>query len=767
MIKKAILFLLLCAPVLGYMGPLTSFNTGQVSPLMEARADFQKYSSSCRTLENFLVTAQGPAKKRPGTKYIATAKAGSVRLLPFEYSTDDAYVLEAGNLYFRYYRDGGQILDPVDPVETTTVFDTDEIWTIRYAQSDDSMYLVDGTDPPQILTRADHDDWTIEDVTFETGPFLPQNETTTTISASAITGMGVTLTASEPIFSTTAGATHEGSLWQIGQVRETSTITGTLDEDNLKSLETPFFSGYYSFETVGAGWAGTITLQRSTNNGSSWSPALAAVVDDDIDNPAEFEEDGAIYRVVASNVTAGETVYTFTITDNISKGVVRITSVETTISATATVITDLIEADAPVTTWSEGYWSDYRGWPKTVAFHQQRLVFGGSESYPQTLWFGKQDPDDYANFLKGTLDTSAFTMALEGQNAIRWLLSQEYLMIGSSGSCGIWGEQGDPATPTSPNYQRQTPYGAAAFNAIQSNSGVLYVERGGRRVREFGYKLQSDKFDSDDVTILSPEITDSGIKDIAFQLRPDPILWCVLNDGEIATLTYEKNQAVIAWTKQITDGDFESVVSISSGDEEDEIWVSVERGDDRYIEQFQPHDWGDDQEDAWFVDSGLSYDDDDTASFAGLDHLDDYTVAVWADGIVQASEDVAGGSITIDVASGRVIAGLPFTAKLETLPIRIDPQDMAMNKKIKRLWVDFYNALDVSYGPGPDSDLTDVNFWDGATVTAYQDLYTSRTRLKQFPFVYGGFMKQTLYLESSKPVPMGVRAIVAELEIPG
>ena len=208
---------------------------------------------------------------------------------------------------------------------------------------------------------------------------------------------------------------------------------------------------------------------------------------------------------------------------------------------------------------------------------------------------------------------------------------------------------------------------------------------------------------------------------------------------------------------------------ISSGAEEDEVWVSVERTIEgtavRYIEQFRPHDWGDDQEDAWFVDSGLDYDSTATATFTGLDHLEGETVAVWADGIVQLSEVVSDGSITIDVSSARVITGLPFTAKLETLPIRVDPQDMAMNKKIQRLWIDFYKTGDVSYGNRPDSDLTPVNFVEGASVTAYQELHTSKYKLKQFPFVFGGMMKQTIYLESSKPVPLGIRAIVPQMEI--
>ena len=836
MIKRFVIFLILASTAFGYFPSITSFNAGQVSPLMESRADFQKYTASSRLIENMLVTVQGPVLKRPGTKYIATAKTGKVRVLPFEYSTDDAYVLEAGNIYIRFYRNAGQILDDDDDaVEIVTVFDTDEIWDIQYTQTDNDMYLVDGSDPPQILTRADHDDWTIADVSFTNGPFLPENETTTTITptgysftddASAetftITGSGdlsslfpddgtfiigsstdndgtwtvssttfagdpafvitvvedvtgtddtgsivvaggtVTLTAIASIFETTSGATHVGSIWAIDQVRDNSTIRGKFTADGT-SLSSPVFTGSYGFVTTGS-WNGTVTLQRSTNNGIAWRAALDALVNTNFDNPAEFEDDGAMYRAVMSDYASGTCKYTFTITADTNKGVVEITAVASGTSATATVIVNLTNTDA-TTTWREPYWSDFRGWPQTVVFHQQRLVYGGSDSYPQTIWFGKQDPDDYGNFLEGTLDTSAFTVALEGQNPIRWLLSQDFLLIGTSGSCGKWGEQGKAVTPTAPSYQEQTPFGAADFQAFQSNSGALYVERGARNIRQFEFRLQADQYESDDLNVLSPEITKSGITDIAFQLRPNPILWCVLDNGDIATLTYQPEQSVIAWTKQVTDGDFESVTVISSGAAEDEVWVSVERNGTRYIEQFQPHDWGDDQEDAWFVDSGLGYDSAATASFSGLDHLDGKKVAIWADGIVLGDELVVSGEITIDVASSVVVAGLPYTAKLETLPIRADPQDYTLNKAIKALHIDFYKTGNCSFANKPAGDLTVINFFEGASVTAYQDLYTSVIKPKRFPFVYAGAVKQTVYLEDSNPTPLGVRAIILDIEI--
>ena len=547
----------------------------------------------------------------------------------------------------------GQILDGSgDPYEIATVFDEDDVAALQYAQTDNQMYLVSGNDVPQVLTRADHDDWTIQAVDFSTGPFLPENDTSTTITPSATTGT-ITLTASSSIFQSTAGASHVGSIWQINQVGGNPSVSGSFSK-NGTSKATRHFSGGYGFTTSGT-WEGTVTLQRSTNNGISWRAALTPLVDTNFDNPAEFEDDGAIYRAVMSNYSSGTCNYNITVTDNVNLGVVKITAVASGTSASATVLNDLVSTKA-TTTWREGYWSDYRGWPKTVAFHQQRLVFGGSDTYPQTLWFGKADPVDYSNFLEGTLDTSAFTVALPGQNPIRWLLSQDYLLIGTSGSCGKYGEQGQAVTPTSPNYQEQTRHGSDAIRAVLGGDAVVYVERGLRKVREFGYNLQYDKYLSPDLTLLSPEITESGIKDIAFQLRPDPILWCVLENGKIATLTYNRDQSVVAWTKQITDGEFESVAVIPSPTgTEDQVWVSVKRTingvDVRYVEQFQPRDWGSDDNDAWFLDSALSYNGSETDTFTGLDHLEAETVSIYADRLIENPETVASGSITIDNAA--------------------------------------------------------------------------------------------------------------------
>jgi hypothetical protein len=407
-----------------------------------------------------------------------------------------------------------------------------------------------------------------------------------------------------------------------------------------------------------------------------------------------------------------------------------------------------------------------------VAFHQGRLVFGGSTSYPQTLWFGATGPDDYNDFLEGAYDTSAFTVALHGQNPIRWLKSQDYLIIGTSGSVGKYGEQGKAITPTSPNYREQSKIGCAALMPLDASDSLLFVERGDRKIREFSYSLAYDKHLTPDLTILAEDIAEGGIVDAAFQASPDPTLWCVLDDGNMATLTYKRDQEVVGWSLQTTDGDFESVCRIPGLDYEDEIWVVVKReidsSDVRYIEKFAKRDWGSDVNDAWFVDCGLDYDGTATTSFSGLDHLEGEDLYIYADRLIESNEVVASGAITIDNAAARVLVGLPYTSKLETLPLVIDPQDKLANKKIHRVGFDLYETGYLQYGNGANATLEAINFENSliadANATA-QDLYTSITKPKICLWLYGSTKKQTIYIESDMPMPLTVRAIIPEYRV--
>lgn len=772
MIKKILLTVcLLVGLCFGYSPTIQSFNSGQVSPLMEARSDYPKYQSSSRLLENFLVTAQGPVTRRSGTRFVAEVKDSnySVRLIPFEYSVDDTYIIEVGNKYMRFYRNGGQILDSNTNAiyEIVTPYTNTDLNNIHYAQNESAMYLVDGNRPLYILQRYDHADWNIKEANIINGPFLPENTTETTIDPNGTTGR-IKLTASvgdANIFK----PSHVGSIWQISEKLATTVLNGEFTDPGGTSAKSSEFTGGYSFTTSSGvnPWDGIAHLERSTDNGSTWEDALSPLDSTNFNNPAETEPDYAVYRVKLVGQTTGRFRYVFTIKDKYKKGVVKIVNYVNPAVVWADVKIVLAN-HASTKKWREGYWSDFRGWFKSVEFHQQRLCLAGSKKHPQTIWFGELDPDNYLDFSEGILDTDSFTAALQGHNPIQWLLSQDFLFVGTSGSVGKYGDSGKKISPTSPSYREQTKIGSSNIQAVLAGDSQIYIERNNKKVRGFDYILQYDKYDSPDFTILAENIAESGIKDIAVQTRPDIILWCVLNDGNLATLTYQREQEIMAWSKQSTQGQFESVARIP-GASEDEVWVEVRRTNGRFIEQFQSRDWGSDQNNCWFVDSGLSYSGAAKDTFGGLSHLEGDNVSVYGDGIVLSDETIIDGNIIVDNEASKVIAGLSYTSKLETLPIVFEsPQGntTAMNTHIVNLYFDFYKTGYCKYSGGINDDLTAINFYTGATLSAWKPLYTSKVApFGPVKLVGGSKKKQTIYVESSAPLPLTIRSITSNLQV--
>jgi len=178
---------------------INSFVSGEFSAKLDGRTDFEKYSSGCKTLQNMLVHPQGAAARRVGTQFISSVKtaANKTRLIPFEFSTTQTYILEFGNQYIRFYKDKGQILSSGSAYEISTPYLTAELFDIKFAQSADVMYLVHPNHEAMKLSRTDHTAWSLAQVEFTDGPYLPINTTATTLTpAQAATGTGVNITAS-------------------------------------------------------------------------------------------------------------------------------------------------------------------------------------------------------------------------------------------------------------------------------------------------------------------------------------------------------------------------------------------------------------------------------------------------------------------------------------------------------------------------------------------------------------------------------------------
>ena len=178
---------------------LTNFTGGELSPRLDGRNDLAKYSTGCKTLENMIVYPHGSAARRSGTQFVSEVKDSSkkTRLISFEFSTVQTYILEFGDQYIRFYKDNGQILSGGSPYEISSPYLEAELFDIKFAQSADVMYLTHPNHSPRKLARTGHTSWTLIDNVINNGPFMDHNITTTTLTSShKSVGQTATVTAS-------------------------------------------------------------------------------------------------------------------------------------------------------------------------------------------------------------------------------------------------------------------------------------------------------------------------------------------------------------------------------------------------------------------------------------------------------------------------------------------------------------------------------------------------------------------------------------------
>ena len=278
-----------------------------------------------------------------------------------------------------------------------------------------------------------------------------------------------------------------------------------------------------------------------------------------------------------------------------------------------------------VTTWRLGHYYT-NNHPAAVAFYEQRLVFGGSNDFPQLLVFSASG--DFSNHTPGTSasDAMVYTIGTDQVNVIRWLSPGEVLAVGTVGGEFVVSSssENEALTPTNVRVVRQTAFGSAPIAPRRVSNVVLFIQRAKRKIREFVHRFDVDNFVAPDLTLLAEHITATGVVQMDYQQEPDSVLWCCLSDGALLGMTYQRDQEVVAWHKHILGGVSDSAGSdpiveslaiipttASDGAGRDQVYLSVKRFVNnktyRYIEVLQPGlDILDLQEDAFFVDSGLS-----------------------------------------------------------------------------------------------------------------------------------------------------------------
>ena len=771
-----------------------SFNTGELSPTLEGRTDLNKYSSGCRTLENFIPMVQGPARRRSGTYFVEEIKNSANRswLLRFEFSESQAYILEFGNQYIRFYTNYGQVQTGsvtawqtsqsyvvgdlrsnggtnyyCKVAHTSGTFSTDlsagkwyaltgtiyEIPTpytaadltnsnntlkLRTVQSADVVYIVHPSYAPKKLSRYSATKWILEDINFLGGPFEDVDpDEAITVYASAQTGTGITLTASSALFA----STDVGSTFLLEQ----KSIDGITQWEVGKSISSGARrrSDGKTYEALNSATTGTVKPIHS----------VGAVYDGDSGVQWQFRDPG--YGYVKITGYTNSTTVTADVVSRIPAGAVG--------SGNAT------------NRWAFSRWSSVRGWPSQVAFFRERLVFASGQKIDMSV---AADYENFADRDESGQVVADMAIAIEVSsdqvNKIEWLAASDGLLIGTAGGEFVAQEvtTDQPLGPDNVKIVPQSSYGSKSVIPVLVGESVLFVQRSGQKLRELVFDFANNGYKSSDLTVLSEHITYGGLVDICYQQEPHSIVWCVRSDGELLGFTFNREQDVLGWHRHPLGGDgiVECVETIPSpfGDQDD-LWMIVRRTIDgqtkRYIEYLWP-DFVDnsDIEDAFCVDCGLTYDSTPVSTISGLDHLEGKIVSILADGAAHPNRTVESGSVTLQRASSVVHVGLPYLSLLQTMRPEAGAGDgtaQGKTKRINKMVIRFLATVGAKAGPDVDH-LDEIQFRSGsALMDAPVPLFTG-DKIMEWPggYDFDGYM----IVEQDQPLPMTVVALMPQLQ---
>ena len=350
----------------------------------------------------------------------------------------------------------------------------------------------------------------------------------------------------------------------------------------------------------------------------------------------------------------------------VTDGIARIISVEADNEVLADVVSPFSQLTA-TSLWYRGAWSERNGWPVAVGMYDGRLSLVQNDRY----WLSS--PDVFESFEVGPDDDAAISRSLTGRmNAAQWIKGVQRLLVGTRGSEHIItaGDLNEILTPATTYSRGMTTRGSASADACIIDESVAFISRSGRRIY-LAVNARGDQYQLMDLTRLHPEIGgDSGFKELAFQYEPEPRLWCVRHDGEIAVLLFEASEQIAGWSRITTPGgQFRSVCVLPSAGE-DKVFLLVDRPDYRsgtewYVERLSQELFSTTTQ-AQRLHSAVVYDGAETSTISGLDHLEGASVYAWAGGVQMGPFLVDGGEIELTSPVTYAVVGLRYIGKYKS-----------------------------------------------------------------------------------------------------
>jgi hypothetical protein len=667
-----------------------SFAGGEITPEMYGRLDNVKFQTGMAKCLNAFVLPHGPATKRPGFGFVDYAgdSTAAVRVIPFAYSADQTMVIELGKEYIKFHT-GGATLQVGTPAAYSgaTAYVPGDLVTF----SGDVYYCIantTGNAPPiptywYLVPSADYqipspyaaadlfrlrytqsaDVLTITGIGYRPRELRRLGATRWVLSAPSI-GAAV----AEPGVPTVAVTAGTGTAYNKNAYYKVTAVSADGAEESLSPGPS-------------SGAANDLTLSGAKNV-VSWTAATGA---------SGYRVYKAVNDVDRLYGFIGETTGLLFTDDN---------------------ITPDYSHNPPASTIRLDTSGNY---PTAVTYYEQRRAFGGTTNNQQTVYMTRTGTESNMSVSSpgNSNDALSFSVKAQQQNAIRHLVPLNDLLALTAG--GVWRISSNDGAllPDTISTKSQTFYGANEVTPALTGHSCLYAETNGRRLRDIGYSWEAQAFTSDDRSVMAPHLfLDYTLVDLAYSRSPDQLLWCVRSDGVLLAMAYVPEHQVFGWSQCTTDGTFESVCVVAENNE-DVLYAVVRRslgvGVVRCIERLATRRFAA-QEDAFYVDCGLTYDGAPATTISGLDHLNGKAVSVLADGAVLNFSAVSGGSITLPVAASVVHIGLPYTMDIQLLPLSIEGAEAGGQGTIKAIdyaYIRVNRSGPFAAGPSFD-DMTDV-----------------------------------------------------------
>ena len=598
---------------------ITNFGGGEFGPLVYGRVDSDRYRTGVKVLKNYVPTLQGPADRRPGTQFVARVKSPyyKPRLIPFEYSTTQAYMIELGASNFRFYKDNSLILNAAKTITGATRASQVVVTSAAHGFSNGDKVVITGVSG---MTELNNREFVVANVATNTFELLDID------GATPVNSSGFNAYVSGGSVAKVYEVAHSYSFSEFFEVKFTQSADvlylvhpshpprklSRSGHTSWTLTDIDFLDGpYLSTNTT------TTTLTPSAATGTGVTLTASAVTGINEGLGFQTTDVGRLIRIKEGSTW----------------GYVKITARVSTTVVTVTVLSTLTNTSAKAT-WRMGVWSATTGYPSSVVFFEDRLFLGGCTNSPQRIDGSRSG--DYENFAPsdndGTIASShavGYTLNANDVNNIRWMTSDEKgLLVGTVG--GEWtvkpSSQSEALSPTNISAKKATSYGSANVQPVQSGKSTIFVQRSGKKLRDMSYFYDVDGFRASDLNVLSHHITGDGVTQLAIMKEPQTIVWAVREDGVLLAMTYERDieSFKVGWARQILGGTsdskgthalVESVAVIPSADGlRDEVWLvvkryidGVERWNIEYITKF--FEETDAQTDAYFLDGGATYDD--------------------------------------------------------------------------------------------------------------------------------------------------------------